>query len=41
MKAFLVSLVALVVISAVAAVVLGSLPMSSRETYTELRNVRL
>lgn len=41
MKAFLVSLVALVVISAVAAVVLGSLPMSSRETYTEMRNVRL
>lgn len=41
MKAFLMSLAALVVITATAAIVLGSLPMSSRETYTEIKNVRL
>lgn len=41
MKAFLLSLVLLVVISAVAAIVLTVAPMSSQNAYTERTNVRL
>ncbi len=41
MKAFILSLVALAVITAVSAVVLEQLPMSSSDVYTEKPNVRL
>ena len=40
MRAFLLSLLALVVITAVAAIVLDNIDMSARKVYTE-RNVRL
>lgn len=41
MKAFMLSLVLLAVITAAAAVGLNMLPQSSREAYTEKGNVRL
>lgn len=41
MKAFVMSLAALVIISALAAVGLGLLPMSSQESFRSERNVRL
>lgn len=41
MKAFVTSLIAIAAITVVAAVSLGMLPMSSKETFTENRNVRL
>ena len=41
MKAFVLSLVALVVITAVSAVVLQMLPMSASDVFSEKPNVRL
>lgn len=41
MKAFLKGIVALVIISVVAAVGLGMMPMSAQDVFTESQNVRL
>lgn len=41
MRAFLMSLVALVIIAVVAGVALRYVPMSSQDVYTEHNNVRL
>jgi len=40
-KAFLKGIVALVIISVVAAVGLGMMPMSAQDVFTESQNVRL
>ncbi|MGD9786002.1 MAG: hypothetical protein AB7E80_14800 [Hyphomicrobiaceae bacterium] len=41
MRAFVTSIVALVVITAIAAIALNMVPMSARDTYTETQSVRL